>query len=199
MNYDNGIPTSAILNAEELIGTTLVKWSEAGRILVYFAKDLKAQKPRPSEVYDYSKTALKGVLENLRASDGETTQSPFLGNGYRALFNIKFAERRRDLYNFTFLDGKIIPGSKYLCKEYEAKARTSAKHMACFVNVLPSFVEVDGTYRVHNDGRLEKIRDRTFESMKRYEFPVVTFIPEQATKKRKIDDKNSLPDYAKAA
>nr|CAI3971175.1 hypothetical protein ORM20_00126 [Ochrobactrum phage ORM_20] len=199
MNYDNGIPTSAILNSQENINGTIVKWSENGRILVYYPSDMKKPKPRPSEAYDYSKTAIKGVLENLRASNGTTTQSPYLGNGFVLIFNIKFFERRRDLHTFDLVDGKIVPGKNHECREYEAKTRNNAKTTKSDIRELPPFLDVDGTYRIHSDGSLEKIRDRTFESSKRYEFPVFTIIPQTETRKRKTNGKNSLPDYAKAA
>ena len=198
MNYDNGAPISALLNTKEFIGTTEVTWSEGGRIQVWFDGDRTQAKPRPSEVYDYSKTALKGVLDNLRASDGKTTKTQYLGNGFKIIFNIKFAERRKDLFNFDFVDGKIVQGTSYECREYSA-GKTYAKTAEAYVKNLPSFLEVDGTYRVHSDGRLEKIRDRTFENMKRFEFPAITVIAQQSTKKRVKNGSNSIPDYAEAA
>lgn len=196
MNYDNGAPTSALLNTKEIIGQTEVTWSEGGRIQVWYEGD--RSRKRPSEVYDYSKTALKGVLDNLRASEGTTTKSPYQGNGFKIIFNIKFSERRKDLYNFHLVEGFIVPGNSHQFKEYTA-GKTYAKVAEANIRFLPDFLEVDATYRVHPNGKLEKIRSRTFENMKRYEFPVITIIPSQAAKKRKPNGENPILDYAEAA
>ncbi|QIW87681.1 hypothetical protein Ab1vBOLIVR5_gp33c [Agrobacterium phage OLIVR5] len=167
-------PSAVKLNEEETIHGRRIKWSEKGRILVYCKQGRKIV-----EVYDYSATALKGVRDNLTASNGETTASTHIGGkGWVFYFNSSYA-RIHEKPTFSFAEGKFDhEGNDY--EILETARKTANDHFYAYCSELPEFLEQDATYRVHPDGSLEKVRSRTFENRNRFDFPVFTVVPVQS-------------------
>ena len=159
-----------LLNQEEIICGRKIRWSEKGRILVYCKTGENIV-----EIYDHTATALKGVRENLTASNGETTASTHVGGkSWMFIMNEKFVEKYPEMISFDFENMKLVPGQKYI-----VQIREEISSYRAYVDKLPDFLEQDATYRVYPDGTLGKVRSRTFENRNRFDFPALTVIPDQ--------------------
>lgn len=184
MNYEDTRKPAQQLNKKEMYGDTEVRWSENGRIIVLFRDGRK-------EVMPWSRSAYKQLVKNLTASNGLTLHEIAKEkiHGYRISFNErfdtlllhKFPDGIRFDPNIPFVensdDRKLIKRLHTTGRKDSYGQNVKFHYVIAHLrkNELPSWMELNSTYRVHADGSIELVKRLSIVNRSdRHDFPAFT-------------------------